>query len=300
MARRSLPPLNALRAFEAFGRYGRMTLAAEELCVTHGAVSRQVRALEEHLGMRLTEGPKGRLTLTEGGLKLAQGLSRAFDCLEEAVPEPQAAPDVLRVSCQPTFAMKWLIPRLPSFIAAHPDTPVQIAESNGPFDFRADKVDLAVRMRSRDDLGSDDAELTPFLNEHTGVVASPDVAREIRSVEDLARVPRLHTRTYLAGWEQWRSRAGVEALPPAPVEREFDHYFYMIEAAAAGLGACVAPWAFVQRDVASGRLIAPLGFTPGGVVLALTPKGGATPAARRFRAWLVEQGQVSPQPSIVC
>ncbi len=122
MARRQLPPLNALRAFEAFGRHGRMTLAAEELCVTHGAVSRQIRQLEEHLGVALTEGPRSRLRMTEAGLKLAQALTPAFDQI--AAASPRRAPDGPRplvVSCLPTFAMKWLIPRLPGFQAGHPE-----------------------------------------------------------------------------------------------------------------------------------------------------------------------------------
>jgi LysR family glycine cleavage system transcriptional activator len=86
MAARSLPPLNALRAFEAFGRRGRMTLAADELCVTHGAISRQIRQLEDHLGVALTEGPRNRLTLTETGLTLAQALTLALDQIEAALP----------------------------------------------------------------------------------------------------------------------------------------------------------------------------------------------------------------------
>ncbi len=118
MVRRSLPSLNALRAFEAFGRHGRMTAAAEELCVTHGAVSRQVQALEAELGVALTEGPRNRLRLTEPGLKLTEALTRAFETIEAGLPAGRQARRGLRVSVQPTFAMKWLIPRLPDFVAA--------------------------------------------------------------------------------------------------------------------------------------------------------------------------------------
>jgi LysR family glycine cleavage system transcriptional activator len=91
MVARSLPPLNALRAFEAFGRRGRMTLAADELCVTHGAISRQIRQLEDHLGVALTEGPRNNLTLTEAGAKLAQALTLALDQIDEALPRAPGA-----------------------------------------------------------------------------------------------------------------------------------------------------------------------------------------------------------------
>ncbi|AYV45065.1 LysR family transcriptional regulator [Caulobacter flavus] len=297
MARRPLPPLNALRAFEAFGRRGRMTLAADELCVTHGAVSRQVRQLEDHLGVALTEGPRNRLTMTEAGLKLAQGLTRAFDILEEAVPRPrEAQPGPTVVSCLPTFAMKWLIPRLPDFLERYPDTPVRVAESNGPFDFRADGIDLAIRMRDPDGPPSPDSDATAFLDTHVGPVAAPALAERASSVEALLTLPRLHTRTFLHGWDQWAARAGV-TLPPAGVVREFDHYFYMIEAAAAGLGVAMVPHAFAERDLAAGRLVAPLGMVSEPTLLcALTPRTGASRGARRFRDWLVEQGRACPPP----
>ena len=296
MAARSLPPLNALRAFEAFGRRGRMTLAADELCVTHGAISRQIRQLEEHLGVALTEGPRTKLVLTETGLKLAQSLSQAFDLIDAAIPRPAEGVGGLVVSCLPTFAMKWLIPRLPDFVAAHPDTPVRIVESNGPFDFRADGVDLAIRMRLPEAPPSTDAEVTPFLDHYVGPVVSPALAAGAEDLAALARLPRLHTRTFFESWAEWEEAAGV-TFTPADVNREFDHYFYMLEAAAAGLGVAMGPWAFIEGDLAAGRLVAPIGLIPGRAkVCALTPKAGASRAARRFRDWLVAQGAATPPP----
>ncbi|KQY27772.1 LysR family transcriptional regulator [Caulobacter sp. Root1455] len=297
MAARSLPPLNALRAFEAFGRRGRMTLAADELCVTHGAISRQIRQLEDHLGVALTEGPRNRLTLTETGLTLAQALTQALDQIEAALPRSAGAGDgTLVVSCLPTFAMKWLIPRLPDFVAAHPEIQARIVESNGPFDFRADGVDLAIRMRLPHAPPSPDADVTPFLKHYVGPVASPDLAAQVDDLDSLARLPRLHTRTFLESWAEWEAAAGV-ALSPATVNREFDHYFYMLEAAAAGLGVALSPYAFVEKDLAAGRLVAPLGLVPGQAqVCALTPRGKATRAARRFRDWLVVQGAATASP----
>ncbi|KRA74630.1 LysR family transcriptional regulator [Caulobacter sp. Root656] len=295
MAARSLPPLNALRAFEAFSRRGRMTLAADELCVTHGAISRQIRQLEDHLGVALTEGPRNRLALTETGLTLARALTQALDQIEAALPQP-AGDGTLVVSCLPTFAMKWLIPRLPGFVAAHPEIPVRIVESNGPFDFRADGVDLAIRMRLPHAPPSPDADVAPFLKHFVGPVASPGLAAQVHDLGSLAKLPRLHTRTFLESWAEWEAAAGL-VLPPATVNREFDHYFYMLEAAAAGLGVALSPFAFVENDLAAGRLVAPLGLVPGQAeVCALTPRGRASRAARRFRDWLVAQGAATPAP----
>jgi len=295
MAARLLPPLNALRAFEAFGRRGRMTLAADELCVTHGAISRQIRQLEDHLGVALTEGPRNRLALTETGLTLARALTQALDQIEAALPQP-AGDGTLVVSCLPTFAIKWLIPRLPGFVAAHPEIPVRIVESNGPFDFRADGVDLAIRMRLPGAPPSPDSDVAPFLKHAVGPVASPGLAAQVHDLESLAGLPRLHTRTFLESWAEWEAAAGL-VLPPAAVNREFDHYFYMLEAAAAGLGVALSPFAFVENDLAAGRLVAPLGLVPGQAeVCALTPRGRASRAARRFRDWLVAQGAATPAP----
>ena len=297
MARR-LPSLNALRAFEAFARHGRMTLAADELCVTHGAISRQIRQLEDQLGVALTEGPRSRLRMTPDGLKLAQALSPAFDQIEAAVPRPpHVGPRPLVVSCLPTFAMKWLIPRLPRFQAAHPEIPVRVAESNGPFDYRADGIDLAIRMRTVGEAYPGDSHVTPFMDHFHGPVMSPALATSVgTSLAAICALPRLHTRTFPQSWSDWARKMPGD-LPEPVSQQEFDHYFYLIEAAAAGLGVAIGPWAFVQRDLASGRLNAPLGFVAGEAsVVALTPVGGAADMAICFRDWLVEEGRSTPMP----
>jgi LysR family transcriptional regulator, glycine cleavage system transcriptional activator len=298
MTRRQLPSLNALRAFEAFGRHGRMTLAADELCVTHGAVSRQIRQLEEHLGVALTEGPRSRLRLTEAGLKLALALSPAFDQIEAAVPRPvQAGPRPLVISCLPTFAMKWLIPRLPGFQAAHPEIPVRVAESNGPFDFQDDGIDLAIRMRVLGQPAPYEAEVTPFMEHFHGPVMAPELATAPMTLERLCAMPRLLTRTFRESWSDWAYNLNLTELPAPVSEQEFDHYFYMLEAAAAGLGVAIGPWAFVQGDLASGRLVAPLGFAHGrATIVAVTPPNGASDAALLFRDWLLAEGASTPHP----
>lgn len=299
MSRRGLPSLNALRAFEAFARRGRMSTAADELCVTHGAVSRHVRQLEASLGTALVEGPKSALRLTSEGARLAASLSAAFDQIAGAVAVARAeAPQTLEVSCVGTLAMRWLIPRLPGFVARHPNVRVGLSESHAQVDFRRDRVDVAIRMA--EELSSDEAETTPFLDHYNGPVVAPSLLEDGGlSLERLAALPRLHTRSFRRGWSEWQTRSGLR-LPPAPVDREFDHHFFMLEAAAAGLGAAIGPWPMIEADIAAGRLAAPLGFVRVSArYVALRPKGLAASAAEAFRDWLVEEGAKTPAPPLM-
>jgi LysR family glycine cleavage system transcriptional activator len=301
LARRALPPLIALRAFEAFARQGRMTAAADELCVTHGAISRQIKHLEDTLGARLIEGPRNRLRITEAGLKLAEASTRAFDLIEAAAPRPRASsPGPLEVSCLATLGMKWLIPRLPGLVDRHPDLQVRISESNAPVDFEAGGVDLAIRMRDEHDLAVEGMEVTPFLDHWQGPVLAPELAAGAAlTLQAMAVLPRLYTRSYRQDWSDWTQRMGME-LAPAPIEREFDHYFYMLEAAIAGLGVAIGPWPFVIKELAAGRLIAPFGFVKARVrYVILLPRRNARPAARRLRDWLVEEGALTLPPDNV-
>ena len=147
MAKRSQLPLTALRAFEAFARLGKMSLAADELCVTHGAVSRQVRSLEALCGVKLTQGPRNALKLTDPGERMARSLGRTFDELEQSFLEVRAAADrELHISCVGTLAMKWLIPRLSNFHTRHPDLSIRVTEAYGPVDFTREPFDAAIGM----------------------------------------------------------------------------------------------------------------------------------------------------------
>ena len=296
MLRRALPSLNALRAFEAFSRHGRMSLAADELCVTHGAVSRHVRQLETTLGVSLVDGPKNALRLTEEGARLAASLTGAFDQVATAIAVARTeAPQTLEVSCIGTLAMRWLIPRLPGFVEHHPNVRVGLSESHAHVDFRRDGVDLAIRMA--EDLSSEDAEKTPFMRHYNGPVVAPSLtAGGPFTLERLAALPRLHTRTFRRGWSEWETLSG-HGLGAAPVDREFDHHFYMLEAAAAGLGVAIGPWPSIIDDLTAGRLVAPFGFVPARArYVALRPKDAANAASEAFRDWLVEEGAKTPSP----
>ncbi|MDR7144145.1 LysR substrate-binding domain-containing protein [Rhizobium sp. BE258] len=254
MARR-LPSLNALRAFEAAGRHGRMTLAAEELNVTHSAISRQIQHLEEVLGVALFEGPKNRMRLTEAGQTLLPGLVAAFDQIDMSVRAVADTGDgPLDVSCPGTFTMRWLIPRLYRFQAEHPSIDVRLTASSRPVDFARDGFDVAIRVGTAP--WPEGADVIPLFPEQTGPVVSPALSAQIGGL------PQLHTKTRLRAWGDWLARSGLNIESGPRVE--YEHFYFMLEAAGAGLGVCVAPWPYVTDDIRDNRLAAPFGFLDSG------------------------------------
>jgi len=289
MAKRSQLPLTALRAFEAFARLGKMSLAADELCVTHGAVSRQVRSLEQTVGVKLTQGPRNALKLTDAGDRMSRSLGGTFDELEKIFTDVRAAGDrELHISCVGTLAMKWLIPRLSGFHARHPELSIRVTEAYGPVDFAREPFDAAIRLT---DAAGGNA--TPFLDNFHGPVVAPGL---MVNGADLASLPRLHTRPHRQAWDEWSDHAHI-AVPEARENREYEHLFYMLEAAVAGLGVGLSPWIYVANDIAAGRLVAPYGFTPTPAKFHLViPEAPPKRGLSAFRAWLLEEAAKAPPP----
>jgi LysR family transcriptional regulator, glycine cleavage system transcriptional activator len=294
MSRRPIPSLSGLRAFEVFARSGSMTRAAEELGVTHGAVSRRIKALEDRLGARLVAGPRHRLALTAAGRELAAALSPAFDMIAAALPGAERDEELV-ISCLGTFAMKWLIPRLPRFLDSRPGLRVRILESHQPADFSQGGLHGAIRIVGPAPIAGIRAQ--PFMAHAHGPVLS--AARFAEIGDEPARLltlPRLHAETFRPAWANWARAAGIE-LPPSRLDRAFEHNSYMLEAAAAGLGVAVAPWAFAQADIERGRLVAPWGFQPIADRYAfLRPALADNPAAAAFGDWLVSEGRRAAKP----
>ena len=204
--KRRLLPLTSLRAFEAAGRRGRMTDAADELNVTHSAVSRQVRQLEATLGVDLFEGPKHAPRLTAAGRALLPGLTSAFDQIEDAVrsiSDTEAGP--LDVSCLGTLTMRWLIPSLHRFQATHPRIDVRLAASERGTDVAQDGCDVAIRVGPGDWPAT--AEVHHLFAETIGPVVAPQLAATLGSGFEGA--PLLLTLTRPDAWRDWASRSGV-------------------------------------------------------------------------------------------
>jgi LysR family transcriptional regulator, glycine cleavage system transcriptional activator len=286
----SLPSLNALRAFEAMARTGRATLAAEELNVTHSAVSRQVKALEAALGVRLFQGPKHRLTLTPPGQALLPALSHAFDEIASAVRQLKSDGEDLHLAVNASVAVKWLIPRLGDFGARHPEIRLHLEElAPQATSHRGAQAVVRIAQAAR----LTDPLATAFIQNYTGPVMTPVLAE--RFAADPLSAPRLAAQSHPQGWAIWAELTGIE-LAPAP-EQPFAHVHYALDAALAGLGVAIISWPLVAEEIAEGRLVAPLGFRRAESAFALLAAPGAeSRALTTFRKWLVEQGAKMLRP----
>ncbi|RDJ27568.1 LysR family transcriptional regulator [Bosea caraganae] len=285
MKRRPIP-LNALRSFEAAARLGRMSAAAEELSVTHGAISRQIKHLEAILGVALFAGPRTKPRLTLAGQAFLPSLSSAFDQIETAVQTAMRAQDeVLDIGCLSTFLMRWLIPRLHRFRDLHPGIDVRLSATDYSANLKSERFDIeiAVEESPRPERGERRGRL--LFQEWLGPVTRPDVA--FRSAGDLSPSLLLQTKTRMNAWSMWSAAACIPAIDPAGAV--FEHYYYTLEAAGAGLGICIAPWHLVMNDVEAGRLAAPLGFVKSDYCYVARTRMPANPKIERFCEWLAEE-----------
>jgi len=283
-------PLGGLRCFEAAARLESFTQAAQGLNLTHGAVSRAVRALEEELGVALFERRHRRVLLTAAGRKLFQATQQAFGILDHTVLElrQQALDAPLVLSCEPTLLMRWLIPRLPAFQQAHPDINLQLVAGGGPFSFH-DGITAAIR-RNDFDWGKQVHSLALY-SEKVGPVCQPAALARMTIAEGSLRSLRpgaklLHAATRPDAWWHWAQQQGM-ALVGHP-EQRFDHFYFSLQAAVAGLGIAMGPWLQVRDDLAAGLLSAPFGFTPDGSGYYLLSPQAIVPgsALARLAEWL--------------
>lgn len=253
-----LPPLNAVRAFEAAARQGSFKDAAAELGVTHGAISRQIRLLEEWLGppalfRRLSHG----VALTAEGRTLLADIQPALERVARAAAHHGQAPGgtVLKVNALATFSLRWLVPRLGLLRDAHPGIEIQLTTGNEPVDALAGDFDLVIR-------GGPDAfhgfEARLLLAEQRLPACSPALLRRqpLREVGDLARHTLLHVESMPRLWRDWLAKAGHGTLEPA-ASLTLDHFYLSIQAAVDGHGVAMAPSTLIEDDLRAGRLVTP-------------------------------------------
>lgn len=245
-----LPPLNGLRAFEVAARHLNFRLAAEELGVTQGAVAQQVRGLEAQLGLQLFSRQSRSLALTEAGRSYVGNIRKAFDLIAEATAVLRPEPTHLTISVTPTFAAKWLLPRLPDFTNAYPAIDLRIMASDRVSNFQTDAVDLAVRF-GRPPFG---AGLTAELLFEQAVIAvgSPAVVARLADGQDTTTTTLLHDSHDL--WPQFLSLAAPQGTAPGGKNLRFNQTSLALEAAIAGQGLALANRFLVAGDLASGRL----------------------------------------------
>lgn len=249
-----LPPLNALRAFEASARHLNFRIAAEELGVTQGAVAQHVRALEANLGIRLFERLPRALALTVPGRGYATQLRRAFELMTEATVALRPEPERLTISVTPTFASKWLLPRLPDIAETHPEIELRILATEGLSNFQTDGVDIAVRQ-GRPPFGPGLVADLMFEQEVVAVCSASVLGAGMSSLApgEFDRVTFLSDAHDL--WPEFAERVLQRNVPPTARQVRFSQTSLAIDAAVAGQGVAVASRFLVEGDLQAGRLV---------------------------------------------
>ncbi len=255
LSRTLIPDLTILQAFEAAARHGNFTKAAVELSLTQSAVSRQVKTLEQQLGVLLFERVRKRVLLSGAGQQVLPAVRRLLAQAEEMVLRARSSADgktTLSIATLPTFGSRWLMPRLPGFLDMHPGVDVDITSRAQPFDLSAEDVDLAIHY------GLPiwaHATCTYLCSEVILPVASPALiaANGVTRPEDLEGQPLLHLATRPKLWADWFR---MNDLPPGHVYRghRFDQFAMIIEATVRGMGHALLPLYLIEDEIASGSL----------------------------------------------
>ena len=296
---RPLPPLNAVRAFEAAARRSSFKDAAAELGVTHGAVSRQIRLLEEWLGppalfRRLSHG----VALTAEGRALFGEIQPALERISRGAASHgrnASGTVALRVNALATFSLRWLVPKLGLLREAHPEIEIELTTGNEPVDGLAGDYDLIIR-------GGPDAfhgfEARLLLSERRLPACSPALLRHqpLDEVGDLARHTLLHVASMPRLWRDWLAKAGHGSLEPAAT-LTLDHFYLSIQAAVDGLGVAMAPSTLIEDDLHAGRLVTPFPHIslPSRSYFAYTPLDSPVRAASdRVCAWIEDFDSTLP------
>jgi LysR family glycine cleavage system transcriptional activator len=298
--RRQLPPLNALRAFEAAARHLSISRAASELNVTPAAISHQIRLLEDHIGLPVFMRNARGLSLTDAGAAGVRDLREGFARLTAAMDAIDSLGEagVLSVSVAPSFAAKWLLPRLDTFQTRHPEIDVHVSASMQLVDFARDGVDLAIRYGAG---GYSELTVEKLLTERVVPVCSPELiaaAGGLRSIDDLVGVTLLHDDSpdndpSCPNWEMWLRAAGNTHIDTTRGPR-FNQSSLVIEAAVLGRGIALAKAALAAEDLRSGRLVQPFAsvMTVDFAYYIVAPRGKLNlPKVSYFIDWLRQQAK---------
>ncbi|HEX8164948.1 MAG TPA: transcriptional regulator GcvA [Beijerinckiaceae bacterium] len=294
---RPLPPLNALKAFEAIARHLSFAKAADELHVTPAALSHQIRGLEEQLGLALFHRRTRAIALTDAGRLLYPGLHAGFESVRDAVGRLDHARDdrVLVVSATPGLTAKWLVPRLWRFITAYPDIDARISASLGYADFAADNVDVAIRLSPG--VGPELHGERLFEDSVLPVCSPRLVEAGLKRLDDLERFTLIHYDIPLSApspplWADWLRVAGLEGIDPARGLR-FNVADHALDAAVAGAGVSLSYKLIASDDVRAGRLVIPFGpelpITERAYHFVCLKGHETRPKVRAFRDWLFSE-----------
>lgn len=284
-----LPSLNALRVFVAVARSGGVSRAAEELNLTHSAVSHQIRSLQSELGVTLFEKSGRGLMLTEQARAYVQRIESAFKEIEEATLDVTTHNrHRLRISTIPSFAARWLLPRLGDFIATCPDVDVEVQSSHRAADVKGGEVDIGIRFDTGPHPGLYSERL---MRDWLFPVCSPEFAKKyaLCDASGIDGVPLMHSER--EPWSSWFPAAGIVADEPEHGIL-FNDSALMLQAAAAGQGLCLARQSIVYDELQSGRLVRPFSTyveSPFSYFFVCRREKLAAPPIAAFRTWIVRQ-----------
>ena len=297
---RNLPPLNPLRVFEAAARHVHFTRAADELGITQAAVSRQILVLETWLKVKLFERRHTELRLTEAGSQYLTALGQAFDLIEASTncASGGAKQTTLVLRAYATFAMRWLIPRLPHFTSQHPDVRIDIKTSVTPIKFRPDESGLII------DYGSGEMEDVVSQRIFSDVIAPmchPKLLRDGRKLDrpsDLSRYPLLHSRRRRHDWADWFSHVGAKDAPNDG--STFDNSSLTYQAAKEGIGIAMGQVHLLESELAHGELVIPIDRKlerSQGYYLIYPTRVRQDPRVIAFHKWIIEEARAMAAPA---
>lgn len=292
--RRFLPSIPSLRALEALDRLGSASAVASELSLTQSAISRQLQAVEQQMGVALIRRDGKRLTLTPAARKYAAEIRQALNQIAQASLRLQVAPlgGTLNLAILPTFGMRWLVPRLPEFARLHPDVTVNMGTRLQPFNFAAEAFDAALHFGNAD---WPDTDCLLLRHEQLLPVCAPEMLGDHRPVppDEIRRMPLLHIQTRPQAWRDWFQAQNVPVTEPLRGTM-YDQFSTITQAALHGLGVALMPDYLVEQDLALGRLVA-LQHRPteaqGAYYLVWPREKSQDPALQAFRVWLQTQAQ---------
>lgn len=292
--RRKIPSLQALACFDAAARHESYTRAAQELALTQSAVSRQIGALEAYLGLALFRRTRHGVALTPEGADYARQIAPRLQALERDTLDAmsrQGAAGSISLAAVPTFATRWLMPRLPALAAAHPELLVHIETRTRPFLFADTGFDAALYSGTAEQVANwAGTRATMLIEEEVVPVCAPALlgTRKRLQPRDLATLPLLQQSTRPEAWRQWFEAMDVEA-PAALSGPRYELYSMTAAAAAQGLGLALVPRLLIEPELARGELVVacPRPLKSGrSYWLVLPERGEPRPALARFAAWL--------------
>ena len=284
-----LPPLNALRAFEASVRHMSFSLAAKELFVTHGAISKQVKSLEEFVGMPLFIRQHRSLKLTDEGERYFLNVQSALQTINSATADLITQPlrmQTLAINVLPSLTINWLIPRMEEFKSRYPHLHADLSIGDFEVDFSSAKYDIAIRSGIE---APKHTNVIKLMDEDLCLVCSAELSQQLNTLEDINQMTLLKHTTRPELWQLWAQGVGLELT----TEKKFgvEHFYMLSQAASSGMGVALIPRFFIEEELNTGKLVIPFDapfISPYSYYL-LTPKSSnLSLKAQSFIDWLLE------------